>query len=69
MKKMVGMVALCVFGLAVASSLAQVPVAPAAPVAAPVAAVAAPAAPAAAPAAQDLTIKGKVSVVNGPDGA
>jgi hypothetical protein len=68
MKKMIGMVALCVFGLAVASSLAQAPVAPAAPAAAPVAAVAAPAAAVAAPAAQDLTIKGKVSVVNGPDG-
>jgi hypothetical protein len=94
MKKMIGMVALCVFGLVVASALAQVPAA--APVAAPEAAVAAPVAPVAAPVAaveaaaasveaaaasvaasataaveaapQSLTVKGKVSVVNGPDG-
>ena len=77
MKKMIGIVSLCVFGLAVASALAQVPAAPAAaPVAAPAAVVAAPvvapaavvAAPVAA-AAQEITVKGKVSVVNGPDGA
>jgi hypothetical protein len=73
MKKSIGLVALCVFGLVVASSLAQVPAAPVAPVAAPAAAaiaapVAAAAAPVAAPAAQELTLKGKVSVVNGPDG-
>lgn len=89
MKKMIGVVALLVFGLVVASALAQAPAAPVAPVAAPEAAVAAPAAPVAAPVAaveaaaasvaasataaveaapQSLTVKGKVSVVNGPDG-
>lgn len=67
MKKMIGMVALSVIALAVAAS-AQVPAAPAPAAAAPAAAVAAPAAPVAAPAGE-ITIKGKVSVVNGPDGA
>ena len=64
MKKMIGIVSLCVFGFA-AMAGAQVVVAPAAD-----AAVAAPveeAAVAAAPAA--ITIRGEVSVVNGPDGA
>ena len=42
--------------------------APAAAVAAPAPAVAAPVAPVAAPAGE-ITVKGKVSVVNGPDGA
>ena len=74
MKKMIGMVALSVIALAVAAS-AQVPAAPAPAAAAPAAAVAAPApavaapvAPVAAPAGE-ITVKGKVSVVNGPDGA
>ena len=66
MKKMIGIVSLCVFGFA-AMAGAQVVVAPAADaaVAAPAAAVEAPAADAAA----ELTIRGEVSVVNGPDGA
>ena len=71
MKKMIGFVASCVFGLAVSSSLAQIS-APAGAAAAPAAAVEAPAAAVAAPlaaAAQEITVKGKVSVVNGPDGA
>lgn len=71
MKKMIGFVASCVFGLAVSSSLAQIS-APAGAAAAPAAAVEAPAAAVAAPlaaAAQEITVKGKVSVVNGTDGA
>ena len=74
MKKMIGIVSLCVFGFA-AMAGAQVVVAPAADaaVAAPVAAVEAPAAAAVeaavAEAAVELTIQGEVSVVNGPDGA
>ncbi|HAL91800.1 MAG TPA: hypothetical protein DCM68_02090 [Verrucomicrobia bacterium] len=71
MKKIYGMVALCVFGLAVATALAQAP-APTETVAAPAPAVAVPAAAVAAnvaAVAQELTVKGKVSVVNGPDGA
>ena len=71
MKKMIGMVALCVIGLAVSTSLAQIS-APAEAVAAPAAvAVAAPAAAVAAPvaAAEEITVNGEVSVVNGPDGA
>ena len=71
MKKMIGIVALCVFGLAVSSSLAQIS-APAGTAAAPAAAVETPAAAVAAPAAaapQEITVKGKVSVVNGTDGA
>ena len=71
MKKMIGMVALSVIGLAVSTSFAQISapaeavVAPAAAaVEAPVAAVAAPVA-----AAEEITVKGEVSVVNGPDGA
>jgi hypothetical protein len=76
MKKSIGLIALCVFGLVVASALAQVPAAPVAPVAAPaaaavaapVAAVATAVAAVAAPAGE-IAVKGKVSVVNGPDGA
>jgi hypothetical protein len=68
MKKSIGLVALCVFGLVVASALAQIPEVPAAPVAAPVAAVATAVAAVAAPAGE-IAVKGKVSVVNGPDGA
>jgi hypothetical protein len=71
MKKMIGMIALCVVGLAVSSTLAQAPAMPesiAATAAAIEASVAAAAAPVAAPAAQELTLKGKVSVVKGPDG-
>ena len=71
MKKMIGIVALCVFGLAVSSSLAQIS-APAGTAAAPAAAVETPAAAVTAPAAaapQEITVKGKVSVVNGTDGA
>lgn len=71
MKKMIGMVALCVIGLAVSTSLAQIS-APAEAVAAPAAAVEAPAAAVAAPVAavaEEITVKGEVSVVNGPDGA
>ena len=71
MKKMIGMVALCVIGLAVSTSLAQIS-APAEAVAAPAAAaVEAPVAAVAAPvaAAEEITVKGEVSVVNGPDGA
>ena len=69
MKKMIGIVSLCVFGFA-AMAGAQVVVAPAADaaVAAPAAAVEAAVAPAAV-AAAELTIQGEVSVVNGPDGA
>ena len=66
---MIGMVASCVIGLAASAAFAQVPAAPA-PAAAPAAVVAAPAAPVAAPAAPEtITVKGEVSVVNGPDGA
>ena len=74
MKKMIGIVALGVFGLAVSMSFAQIPVADApAAVEAPAEAVAAPvveavAAPV-APVAEEITVKGEVSVVNGPDGA
>ena len=71
MKKMIGMVALCVVGLAVSTSLAQNS-APAEAVAAPAAAVEAPVAAVAAPVAAtapDITVKGEVSVVSGPDGA
>lgn len=73
MKKSIGLVAVCVFGLVVVSALAQVPAAPVAPVAAPVVAaveapVAAVATAVAAVAAQDITVKGKVSVINNPDG-
>ena len=71
MKKMIGMVALCVIGLAVSTSLTQIS-APAEAVAAPAAAaVEAPVAAVAAPvaAAEEITVKGEVSVVNGPDGA
>lgn len=91
MKLTIGLVALCVIGLAMATVNAQTPsgcggaAAPVAQaVAAPLEAAAAAAqtavapaveataaaiATAAAPAAQELTIKGKVSVVAGPDGA
>ena len=79
MKKTIGMVALCVFGLAVASACAQAlapaeeaVAAPAAAVEAPVAEIAAPVAEVAAPVAavaQEITVKGMVSVVSGPDGA
>jgi hypothetical protein len=78
MKKMIGLVVLSVFCFVVASALAQVLAAPATPVAAPAAtAVAAPVVAAAAtavaavaaPAAQEITVKGKVSVVKEPDGA
>lgn len=65
MKKMIGMVALCVIGFAVSTACAQAPAA----MAAPEAAIAEPAAAMAAPAGEALTIKGLVSVVNGPDGA
>ena len=63
MKKSIGMVALCAIGLAASTSLAQVS-APAEAAAAPEAAVETPAA-----AAQDITVKGEVSVVKGADGA
>lgn len=91
MKKTIGMVALCVIGLAMATASAQAPsgcggaaAPPAQAVAAPLEAAAAAAQPvvapaveatataiatAAAPVAEELTIKGKVSVVTGPDGA
>ena len=67
MKKMIGFAVLSLIGMTMAAS-AQAPVAaeaeaPAA-IAAPVAAVAAPVA-----AAEQITVKGEVSVVNGPDGA
>ena len=71
---MIGIVALGVFGLALSMSFAQIPVADApAAVEAPAEAVAAPvveavAAPVAA-VAEEITVKGEVSVVNGPDGA
>ena len=57
MKKMIGMVALCVVGLSVASATvrAEAPAVETAVVA--------------APAAQDVTVKGTVSVVNEADGA
>jgi hypothetical protein len=104
MKKMIGMIALCVFGLAAVTALAQAPVTPVMAVETPAMAVEVPAVvveeptvvieepvvmmeepamvieepamavevPAVAveaPAAQELTIQGEVSVVNGPDGA
>ena len=67
MKKMIGFAVLSLIGMSMAAS-AQAPVAaeaeaPAA-IAAPVAAVATPVA-----AAEQITVKGEVSVVNGPDGA
>ena len=67
MKKMIGFAVLSLIGMTMAAS-AQAPVAaeaeaPAA-IAAPAAAVAAPVA-----AAEEITVKGEVSVVNGPDGA
>ena len=67
MKKMIGFAVLSLIGMTMAAS-AQAPVAaeaeaPAA-IAAPAAAVAAPVA-----AAEQITVKGEVSVVNGPDGA
>ena len=67
MKKMIGFAVLSLIGMTMAAS-AQAPVAteaeaPAA-IAAPVAAVATPVA-----AAEQITVKGEVSVVNGPDGA
>ena len=71
MKKMIGMVALCGFGLAVSTSLAQMSV-PAEAVAAPAAAIEAPVAAVAAPVAavaEEITVKGEVSVAVGPDGA
>ena len=72
MKKMIGLVALCVLvspclGPRPSSRHAGTPIA--ATAAAIEASVAAAAAPVAAPAAQEFTVKGKVSVVNGPDGA
>jgi hypothetical protein len=73
MKKMIGLVAVCVFGLAVSMAFAQAPAAPAvAAVESAVEAVAAPVAAAAsavAAVAGQITVKGEVSVVNGPDGA
>ena len=72
MKKMIGMVAVCVLGLAVSLAFAQAPAAPAAAaVESAVEAVAAPVAAAAATVAAvagQITVKGEVSVVNGPDG-
>ena len=65
MKKMI---ALCVFGLALSTSFAQIPAAPAVD-AAPVAAAVETAVAAVAAPAGEITIKGEVSVVNGPDGA
>ena len=67
MKKMIGFAVLSLIGMTMAAS-AQAPVAaeaeaPAA-IAAPAAAVATPVA-----AAEQITVKGEVSVVNGPDGA
>ena len=66
MKKMIGFAVLSLIGMTMAAS-AQ---APDATVEAP-AAIAAPAAAVAAPvaAAEEITVKGEVSVVNGPDGA
>ena len=68
MKKMIGFAVLSLIGMALVAG-AQAPCAPAtaetpAAVAAPAAAVAAPVA-----AAEEITVKGEVSVVNGPDGA
>ena len=65
MKKLI---ALCGFGLALSTSFAQVPAVPAAD-AAPVAAAVETAVAAVAAPAGEITIKGEVSVVNGPDGA
>ena len=66
MKKMIGFAVLSLIGMTMAAS-AQAPDATAeapAAIAAPAAAVAAPVA-----AAEEITVKGEVSVVNGPDGA
>ena len=66
MKKMIGLAVLSLIGMTMAAS-AQAPDATAeapAAIAAPAAAVAAPVA-----AAEEITVKGEVSVVNGPDGA
>ena len=76
MKKSIGTIAVCAFGFAVASASAQA-LAPAeeavaAPIAAAEEAIAAPIAEAAAPvaaAAEEITVKGEVSVVTGADGA
>ena len=65
MKKMLGSLALSLIGLALTAG-AQVPAAPVVPAAAPAPAIAA---PATAPAPVEITIKGEVSVVKGPDGA
>ena len=69
MKKKLAWMALCVFGLVVASACAQIPAAPV--VAAVDSAIQAATAPVAAAAQQAgvITVKGEVSVVNGPDGA
>ena len=64
MKKMIGIVSVCVFGFAALAGAQIVAPAAEAAVEAPAAAVVAP-----ATAAVELTIQGEVSVVNGPDGA
>lgn len=73
MKKKLAWIALCVFGLLVASACAQAPAAPVvAAVDSAIQAATAPVAAAAtavAAAAGQITVKGEVSVVNGPDGA
>lgn len=70
--KRIGWIALFAWSLAVSMSFAQVPApaeAEAAPEAPAIAAEAPAEAPVAAPAeAQEITIQGEVSVVNGPDG-
>ena len=68
MKAMIGLVALGLIGLSVISANAQA-VSGCGQAAPTKAAVTAPADPAAVPAAQEITIKGKVNVVKGEDGA
>lgn len=60
MKKMIGLVVFCVVGLAVSMAFAQI---------AALESAVAPEGAAVASASQEITIQGKVSVVNGPDGA